>query len=181
MSKFNKWIKLWNEIKTIRTNADRREREFARDLRTDFESGERGDAAFIQFVTRDLQESMRVAHHLLTLAVLQRAVGESEFGKLGLLNRQGVLDKNNVTRLMYLPVRDQLELLESARKQSKSVRTVLTERERVQAARAPSISPQRVAEILDAHWEALEHAGIPLTEIGEFVARYAKSKKSSAA
>jgi hypothetical protein len=73
-------IKAWEAVKTVERNVEIRKREFAREARTEFETGEPGDVEFLDFVTKHLKETVAVGQYLLALALAARAfTGEKDF------------------------------------------------------------------------------------------------------
>lgn len=160
--------KQWQELGARQVNLDLRMKKYALDLRNDFEDGPDGDLKFEEFVLEELHEPMLTAQRLLTLSIIAKKVpDETECNRLAV--------NKAITRLMSLPVSEQVDVLCTARQQNRTCGSVISIRRRVNAPKNQSVSPARVAEILNQYWDTLEVTGIPLTELSEFVARFSKT------
>lgn len=129
MKNIKNLIKAWEAVKTVKRNAVLREREFAVEMRKEFETGDVGDREFLETATKHFNEPLHVAQYLLALAFAARAFpGEEEF-----YNRVG----KAVKYLARLPTKEQSEVLTLAKKQTKTVQTVIREREIAAGLREP--------------------------------------------
>ena len=175
MKNIKNLIKAWEAVKTVKRNAVLREREFAFEMRKEFETGDVGDRDFLETVTKHLNEPLHVAQYLLALAFAARAFPGEEFD-----NRVG----KAVKFLARLTTKEQSEILMIARKQSKVVQTVIREREAAAALRAPieTGTPPRMRDVeLLARYIA-ENMGdvLPSREVETLVRMYVPAFRRAA-
>lgn len=184
-----KRLEQWTEIRRILANADKRKRDYAKDLRTDYPAGELGDAQFLTFVTDVMGEKHEVARQLLTLALLTRLIpNDREYERvIGVDQPKQRTASLNVGTLSKLSTKQQEDMVQKHKRGgANDLRCALNKLFRSE--RKPmtrTVTPYQVAKLLDEHWDALEATGIPLKQLAEFIGAYlnkdAKSEPTKAA
>lgn len=117
-----RYRKRWSELEAQRKDLEYRRCVFARDVRSEFATGDEGDAAFLAWCGVELGLYGFAAQEMLTRArAAELLKDERTFQRVGGYSR-------GIRHLVELPRRELITVLEAAKTQQKTIGTVMRER-----------------------------------------------------
>ncbi len=119
--KMIRFIKRWRELETQRRKLDFERSQWCREVRDEFPKGDAGDKAFVNWLAVELGITPAIGAELLERAVASLAVPDSKTW-----DRVGGF--SNIRALAPLAQRDRVAVLEAAKADAKTVKTVMRER-----------------------------------------------------
>lgn len=163
------FIKRWNDLERAGRELDFARSEWARDLRSKWGNGERGDEEFVKWCEVEIGLAITGAHELLDRALAAKIVPDRKTW-----DRVGGFQQ--VRQLVPLAPSDRVSVLEAAKSTHRNVRSVLKERGLVE--RQERANPFRDAQTLAEYIVSL---GIDVPRnVSSVINRYAAGKKRAA-
>ena len=119
--KMIRFIKQWRDLETQRRKLDFERSRWCRNVRAEFAKGAVGDRAFMNWLAVELGITASIGQELLERAVASQTVqDESTWDRVG--------GFSHIRVLAPLPQRDKITVLEAAKADAKTVKTVMRER-----------------------------------------------------
>lgn len=120
------FVKRWQEIERQQKDLDFSRSKLARDIRNEFDKGDRGDDQFVNWCTVELGITAWQAKELLTRAVAATVVPDERTWKM-------IGGYRAIRPLQDLARRDQVAVLESAKSSGRAPINIMRERGLIQA------------------------------------------------
>lgn len=119
--KMIRFIKQWRELEAQRRKLDFERSRWCREVRAEFAKGDVGDRAFVNWLAVELGIAAATGQEMLERALASQTVpDESTWDRVG--------GFSHIRALAPLPQRDRVAVLEAAKADAKTVKTVMRER-----------------------------------------------------